>query len=522
MAESDGRAGRIDRVEADDAGLLVSGSGDFPVNVTFGGQRVFSFWLERDTRARGGKRFLAWPGPLKRFLNGSVTIALCSPVDGEEWARTEAVLGTGEGVVAVVDRQGNALGLDKSMRLSRLFGSHDAEAMAPLLDALEEVLDALEKVGVRPFVAYGTLLGAVRDGDFIGHDSDADIGYVSAHESPADAVRESFDLQRKLQDMGYPVHRYSGLGLKVLVTENDGRLRGLDVFGGFQRDGMLYLMGEVGHPFQDDWLYPRTTATLAGRDVPVPAVPERLLEAMYGEHWRVPDPAFKFTTPESTHRRLNGWFRGMKVGFDRRWERRSAGREVPTTAPSAFVGWAHDLAPQGATFVDVGCGAGYDAVRLARKGARVWGLDFFVPDLRAGMRMAEKKGVDVRFRWFSLLEMRSVMEAVARIAREPGPRVLLAHHLFDATNEHGRENFLRMARVLTRGSGRAFVQAYVARTERSRKHGLKAVSLDAVKAQVAGAGGRIERLDHLSEVEAGFADGSNEKSIVRMVVSWSR
>lgn len=522
MVARDGRQGRIERLRADDSGLFVAGSGDFPVNVTFGGQRVFSFWLERDTKARGGERFFAWPGQLRRFLNGSVTVALCSPVDGEEWASTDVVLGTGEGTIAVVDRHGNPLGLDKSMRMSRLFGSRDADAMTPLLDALEEVLEALEKVGVRPFVAYGTLLGAVRDGDFIGHDSDADIGYVSAFESPAEAVRESFDLQRKLQDMGYPVHRYSGLGLKVLVKENDGGLRGLDVFGGFQRDGMLYLMGEVGHPFRDEWLYPRTTAPLAGRDVPVPAEPDRLLEAMYGEHWRVPDPAFKFTTPESTHRRLNGWFRGIKVGFDRRWERRSSGREVAATEPSAFVAWAHALAPADATYVDVGCGAGHDAVWLAEQGAAAWGLDFFPADIRTGARMAKGKGVDVRFRWFNLLELRSVMELVARLSREPAPRVLLAHHLFDATNAPARENFLRMARVLTRDSGRAYLQMYVGRTERSRKHGLTALSLDAVVAQVAASGGRIDQLERLSELEAGFADGSNEKSIVRMVMSWSR
>ena len=47
---------------------------------------------------------------------------------------------------------------------------------------------ALEEAGVRPFLAYGTLLGAVRQGDFIGHDSDADLGYVSEHDHPVDAV----------------------------------------------------------------------------------------------------------------------------------------------------------------------------------------------------------------------------------------------------------------------------------------------------------------------------------------------
>ena len=35
--------------------------------------------------------------------------------------------------------------------------------------------------GVEAFLAYGTLLGAVREGRLLGHDSDADLGYVSRH-----------------------------------------------------------------------------------------------------------------------------------------------------------------------------------------------------------------------------------------------------------------------------------------------------------------------------------------------------
>ncbi|GGO84781.1 hypothetical protein GCM10011584_03180 [Nocardioides phosphati] len=508
----------------DDQGLFVSGSsGDFPVNVAFGGQRVFSFWTGRDTTSRGGERFFAWPHQLRRFLNGAVEVSLVSPVDGTVFAETSAVLGDGEGVVSVVDKAGNPVGLDKSMRLSHLFGQRDGAEMEPLLDALEEVLEALEKAGVRPFVAYGTLLGAVRDQDFIGHDSDADIGYVSPYSEPADVIRESFDLQRSLQDMGYTVQRYSGMGLKVLVKENDGATRGLDVFGGFQREGKLYLMGEVGHPFRDEWLYPRTTAQLAGRSVPVPAEPEHLLEAMYGESWRVPDPAYKFTTPVSTQRRLNGWFRGTRVGLDTRWERRAARAEVVAERRSTFVEWAREQTPDAPTYVDVGCGGGRDAAWLSREGApSVWALDYFQPDLRKAMRISARTGASVNVLWCNLLELRSLMETTARIARVPGPRVVLAHHLLDATDSYGRRNFLRLARMLTRDTGKAVVQAYVAPTEHSRALGVRPLREAAFADLVAASKGVVEHVEHLSEAEAGVAGGSNEKSIVRMVMSWSR
>ena len=106
-----------------------------------------------------------------------------------------------------------------------------------LMRAIDDVLRVLHELGVDAFIAYGTLLGAVRNGELIGHDSDADLGYVSRHEHPYDVMRESFRLQRELVDRGYPVTRYSGAAFKVDVVETDGSVRGLDVFGGFMLDG---------------------------------------------------------------------------------------------------------------------------------------------------------------------------------------------------------------------------------------------------------------------------------------------
>ena len=86
------------------------------------------------------------------------------------------------------------------------------------------------------------------------------------------------------------------------------------MFGGFLMDGRLYLMGEIGDLFEESWIFPLATTTLEGRTFPAPADPDRLLTAMYGASWRVPDPAFHFEPPATTVRRLNGWFRGLRVG----------------------------------------------------------------------------------------------------------------------------------------------------------------------------------------------------------------
>ncbi|GGD27969.1 class I SAM-dependent methyltransferase [Nocardioides daphniae] len=523
MEKTAGR--RVQRLDVDDRGVAFSASEDAPVDVLFGGKRVFSFWLLRDTEGRGAQRLMPWPPVLRKFLDGTVDVALADPATGEELASTTAVLGSGEGEVRVVDADGNPMGLDKSMRLSRLFGDQDSDQTAPLLDSMETVIEVLEAAGVKPFVAYGTLLGAVRQGDFIGHDSDADLGYVSAATTPVDAIVESMQLQRRIERMGYPVDRYSGMGFKVSVAEADGTRRGLDVFGGFMLDDTLYLMGEVGAPFRREWLYPRSEVTLAGRTFPSPAEPDHLLVAMYGPSWRVPDPAFKFTTPDSTHRRLNGWFRGMRSGLDERWTAHREGRRTGTGAkPSALARHVAAQHPDAGLVVDLGCGAGGDTRWFSAQGFRAVGLDHFPPSLRMAMRQTEAKGLDTEFMWCNFGDLRSTLATGADLVRRPGPRVLMAHHLLDGATPLAREGVLRIAKMLARDTGTLYLQYCTAQTDFAEERGLRALATEDVRALVEAVGGKVVDLTRLTEEQAGFAGGAAAAvvSIDRMAVSWTR
>jgi hypothetical protein len=505
---------------------------DFPVDVTFDGRRILSFWLRRDTESRRSEVFYAWPPPLLRFLDGRTDLAVVDHVTGAELYAAPVIFGEGDGRIAVEDSQGNPLGLDKSNRLSRLFTSRSAEHLEPLLDAIETVVAALEEAGVKPFLAYGTLLGAVRDGTFIGHDSDADLGYVSAYEHPVDAAIESFRLHRRLTRMGFEVSRYSGLAFKVIVNESDGTTRGLDVFGGLMREDTLYLMGEVGHPFRREWLEPRSEVTLAGRCFPAPHAPEHLLEAMYGESWRVPDPAYKFETPVDVRRRLTGWFRGTRVGLDARWQRHNRGPDpVPNQQPSAFVRWVAEHEPDMRTSVDVGCGTGRDVLWLARRGVSAHGLDYFPRDFRVAEQRARSQGLDARFDWLNLTELRSVLLTGAELSRMPGPRVVLARRVAEATDRTGRENLLRLAKMVTRDSGRLYLQLRATRSSKSASADVPGLDLERLLAQVETLGGvvvedvELERDEHPADEEAsglGGVTGHMAGTIRIWVVRWER
>ena len=330
----------------DAAGILLGGDDDRALDVTFDGRRVWSFWSVRDTvphkgpqKGGRGRRLAEWPTSLRTHLDGTTRLGVAVHGAAATLYDEELRFGTADRRIDVVDDRGQPLGIDKSGRLTPTFETRTAEQVAPLLDSVETVLGELAAAGIAAFPAYGTLLGAVREQHLIGHDSDADLGYVSRHTHPYDVVRESFALQRRLVDAGYPTSRYSGALFKVEVVEADGFVRGLDVFGGFfadwpgHDDDRLYLMGEIRTAFRRDWIFPLGTCTLEGRTLPAPAAPERLLEAMYGPGWKVPDPAFKFTTPKSTVRALNDYFRVSRARRDP-WSRvHGARRRKPPGGP---------------------------------------------------------------------------------------------------------------------------------------------------------------------------------------------
>jgi SAM-dependent methyltransferase len=436
---------------------MVSSPEDRAVDVLFDGNRVWSFWVLRDTEPyRLGRRLAPWPAPLRRYLDGRARVVVRESGSSAAYFEDEVAFGDAEDRIRVVNKRGLQLGYDKSGKLMPTFETRDRGDIALLVAATRSVLDALASEGVQPFLGYGTLLGAVREGAVLGHDSDADVCYVSEHENPVDVARESFRLQREMVQLGFRTSRYSGAAFRVEVTEGDGHIRGLDVFGGFFSGGRLYVLGEVGVEFERSWLYPLTSSLLEGVEMPVPAQPERLLAAMYGPGWRVPDPAFQFSTPVRTTRAFNDWFRGLSPNV-RHWERRFARRshDLPVRDPSGTAQRAAKEANRlGAPVLEVGAGGGADSLWLARRGHRVTAYDYANQSgLAAVAAAAQEEQLALDVRRLNLTEWRSVFGEGARLAHSPMPRVVLARHVLDATDTQGRRGFARWCAMALRAGG---------------------------------------------------------------------
>ena len=526
-------------------GIGLDSADDHVLDLLLGGRRVWSFRPSENAEREKGEWWVAWPRELIKHLDGTADLAV-RDASGEILVEAALRFGAGDGdgdgagdvdaagdrdrAAVLEDADGHPLAIDYDGRLVRTFESRGADQLVALMDALGVVVGALGRCGVDAFPAYGTLLGAVRQGHVIGHDNDADVGYVSRHTHPADVILESFRLQRDLHHQGLEISRYSGAAFKVSVDTGGGAAVGLDVFAGFFQGGRLILMGEIDTPFERSWVLPLGEVELEDRRFPAPAEPEHLLESMYGPSWRVPDPTFRFRTPESGRRRLDGWFRGTR-SYRNLWDRRystSAGHGPWNREPHRLARFVHRKEAPGTTIIDVGCGRGQDAVWLANRGHRVVGLDFSPNGFAHLSRRAHAEGWSVDFHAMNLLETRHVLSWGARIALTDSPRAMVARHVLDATTERGRHGLWRLAAMTLAGGGRLYAEFMTTGepgTPVEYADGLvHDLDPDAVEAGVNAFGGRVvvRRFRDVRgyELPSHPVPGSPPSRVCRMVVEW--
>lgn len=447
-------------VGVDGAGVKMPEDLVDPVDVFFDDNRVWSFNPSRDSVVRRGRRIVPWPKALKTFLDGTTRAVVRSHGTGNVYFEGEVRLGSGDSRISVTDKHGYSLAIDKSGRMQRTFSRTSDSMREFILDSVEAVLEDLRAVcGLDAFLAYGCLLGAVRDGRMIGHDSDADLSYYSMHTHPYDIIRENNRVARLMRERGWTIVRMSSADFKVWVKLDDGRRCGIDVFGSFHIDGAFHLMAGSRGELDRSAILPVSTVTLEGRQIAAPADPERFLEFTYGPGWRVPDPSFKFEYPRSSGRRMAAWWRGSRSHLKYWSEFYASGRakRVPNE-PSLFARWVAERIEPADQILDLGAGTGRDAVWFATQGFDVAAYEYATAVRPAIGRRARRRGVKVPVRHVNLNDLRSTLIVGAGLAQIREPRHVYARFLLDSVDEHARHEFFRFASMVQRSGGLTFLE----------------------------------------------------------------
>lgn len=155
------------------------------------------------------------------------------------------------------------------------------------LRVLSFIFPILERLGVNPMICYGTLLGAVRENDFISHDDDMDILYFDGSKSLKEGLQNRLFLADKLEEYGIKC------GTKPKWNFH-ARVEGIsvDLFPSWENGENLHVMMERGRlrPVPKEHILPRRDVEFLGFTFKAPANPERFLEDRYGSGWIESDP----------------------------------------------------------------------------------------------------------------------------------------------------------------------------------------------------------------------------------------
>ncbi len=512
------------RTRVDDEGIFLVDPPDAPVDVRFGGNRLWSFNPSRDARPSPDGVLVPWPPAIKDRLAGTARVAVGPYASAETWYDAEVAFAGSAEPLVFVDDAGNPVTLDKGGRLQRTFDRMDAASLTELTMASRRVLDDLvDKCGVDAYLCYGGLLGAVRTGEMIGHDSDVDLAWLSPHTHPFDVIRESRRIERQMRELGWKVVRMSAANFKVWAPLPNGKRAGVDVFGSFHVGEKFHLAGTLRGPLPREAIVPFGTIELEGVEFPAPRDLDAYLAYTYGPGWRVPDPAFHFDHPPENKQVMSQWLRGSRtrLWYWQEFYQSARVRDVPRT-PSLFAGWVAGRLEPGSRVVELGCGNGRDSVWLAEQGFRVIATDYCGAARKITTDRASEAGVKVSVRGLNLESPYSYLSKGAKLSHQEGVRHVYARFMIDALAPGARDGLWRYSSMVCRSGGRTFLEF---RTARSRHeptffgpHVRTHAKVDVIEAEIAAHGGTV--VDKV--VGRDLAPlGEENPFICRMEVSWT-
>ncbi|HBT75057.1 TPA: hypothetical protein DEB29_03595 [Candidatus Wolfebacteria bacterium] len=160
---------------------------------------------------------------------------------------------------------------------------------------LSDVVSALESLDFDYFLIDGTLLGAVREGDFIAHDGDIDLGVYAEEWHPLSID----EFAEQLEEDGIIIHHQfgeldkyfeialtrDGIKIDLFFYRSEGDKR---IFHAFKNGGRNLPEDVITYEYPAELIEKRKPIYFQNREYMAPADPIAVLIAKYGPEWRTP------------------------------------------------------------------------------------------------------------------------------------------------------------------------------------------------------------------------------------------
>jgi hypothetical protein len=171
---------------------------------------------------------------------------------------------------------------------------------APIIT--KRIYEALDSMNINYFYDWGNLLGIVREGHFLYHDNDIDIGVIFDTDKP-----DFTELKNALCAAGFSLHHHFMVGEVEMECVLAYKGVTVDFFAYNQQEGAIithdfYTDPEIHYDIVNHWSIRQLKSIsptgfryleMYGTKLRIPENAEEMLVWKYGENWRT--PIFEFS-----------------------------------------------------------------------------------------------------------------------------------------------------------------------------------------------------------------------------------